>query len=80
VFYIATIFIRLADMPGVPSNWGATFIANAATAEVEAEHMKLYRQDPDWNTPLPELSETTISGEVESLVCAGFGNFRPRYR
>ncbi|MGU7816671.1 DEAD/DEAH box helicase [Burkholderia sp. AW49-1] len=54
----------------------ATFIANTADVEVQAELRKLYTQDPDWNTLLPQLSETAIAGEVATQeFLSGFGNF-----
>ncbi len=59
-----------------PDLGSATFVANVADVDVQAELKKLYRQDPDWNVLLPDLSEQLIGNEVESQeFVANFGEF-----
>ena len=40
------------------------FIANTATLDLQEELRRLYSQDPDWNSLLPELSDAAIADEV----------------
>ncbi len=42
----------------------ATFVANVADVNVQAELRKLYTRDPDWNALLPELSEKAIGDQI----------------
>src|ERR1051326_772093 len=43
-----------------PDLGDATFIANTADVDVQAELRKLYSRDPDWNVLLPDLSDKLI--------------------
>jgi superfamily II DNA or RNA helicase len=47
-----------------PDLGDATFIANIADLDVQAELRRLYAQDPDWNVLLPELSDQLIGEQV----------------
>lgn len=59
-----------------PDLGNAIFIANTAVIEVQMELRRLYTQDPDWNSLLPELSETAIEEEVASQeFLRGFESF-----
>jgi superfamily II DNA or RNA helicase len=52
------------------------FIANTALIDVSEELRQLYTQDPDWNTLLPDISETVINDEITSQeFFNGFGAF-----
>jgi superfamily II DNA or RNA helicase len=59
-----------------PDLGDAIFIANTADVDVKSELRKLYAQDPDWNTLLPDLSDQLI-GEQVSLknFLRGFTEF-----
>ena len=59
-----------------PDLGDATFIANTADVDVQAELRKLYSRDPDWNVLLPDLSDKLI-GEQVSLkeFLDGFTDF-----
>ncbi|MES2838853.1 MAG: DEAD/DEAH box helicase family protein [Pseudomonadota bacterium] len=52
------------------------FIANIALVDVRDELRKLYSQDPDWNSLLPELSTAAIEAEqISQEFFRGFGVF-----
>ncbi|WP_085314999.1 DEAD/DEAH box helicase [Derxia lacustris] len=52
------------------------FIANTALIDVREELQKLYSQDPDWNSLLPNLTEEAIADEVTSQeFLSGFQPF-----
>lgn len=52
------------------------FIANTALIDVSDELRELYSQDPDWNTLLPNISDSVINQELDSQqFFSGFGQF-----
>ena len=59
-----------------PDLGDATFIANLADVDVRTELRKLYARDPDWNSLLPELSDTLIGEQIAlQTFLAGFTDF-----
>jgi superfamily II DNA/RNA helicase len=59
-----------------PDLGDATFIANTADVNVQAELRKLYSRDPDWNVLLPDLSDKLIDEQVSlKEFLRGFTNF-----
>lgn len=61
-----------------PGLGNATFIANTADVHVQEAIQRLYSQDPDWNSLLPDIAEKLVKEQVDlQEFLSHFTDFAP---